>query len=126
MITPLRSPPPSTKAMFDFGFSGPVAGLVVSLALLLVGLDLTASMEMDVQLPVVPVSLIRASSLGGGLVRYFLGTGVARPDADPMEMVNLHPYAISGLVGCIINSLALLPLGRKFVFSKMTQSAKAC
>lgn len=87
---------------------------MVSLALLLVGLDLTASMEMDVQLPVIPVDLVRASSLGGGLVRYFLGTGVAMPDQGPLAMVQLHPFAIAGLIGSITNSLALLPLGRKF------------
>jgi hypothetical protein len=101
--------------MFDFGIAGPAAGLMASLALLLVGLDLTVSMEMNaVQLPVVPVDLVRASSLGGGLVRYFLGSGVAMPDQGPMAMVQLHPFAIAGLMGCITNSLALLPLGRKF------------
>jgi hypothetical protein len=99
--------------MFDFALAGPLAGMVVSLALLLNGLDLTSSMTMGTQLPVVPVDLLRSSSLGGGLVEYFLGNTAILPDQGPAAVLPLHPYAIAGFVGLMTNALALLPLGRK-------------
>jgi hypothetical protein len=112
-ITPLRSPPPNSKSMFDFAIAGPLAGIFVSLALLLNGLDLTASATFGTQLPVVPVDLLRSSSLGGGLVEYFLGNTSLLPGQGPAAVLPLHPYAIAGFVGLMTNALALLPLGRK-------------
>jgi hypothetical protein len=113
-ITPLKSPPPNSKAIFDFAIAGPLAGLALSLVLLLSGLDMTTTMAMNSQLPVVPVDLVRSSSLGGGLVQYFLGTTAIMPDQGPTAVVQLHPLAIAGVVGCITNALALLPLGRTY------------
>jgi hypothetical protein len=72
-------------------------------------------MDLNAQLPVLPVDLIRASSLGGGMVQFFLGNGVVMPDQGPAAMIALHPFAIAGFLGCIVNSLALLPLGSKFL-----------
>jgi hypothetical protein len=112
-ITPLKSPPPNNKALFDFAISGPLCGLAVSIALLIMGLDLTQSMSLDSALPVLPVDFVRGSSLGGGLVEFFLGPTAVLPDQGPDAVIQLHPYAIAGFIGCLINSLALLPLGRK-------------
>ena len=112
-ITPLKSPPPSKKALFDFAIAGPIAGLTVSIGLLFVGLELTRQMGLDTSLPVLPVDLVRSSSLGGGMVEFFLGKYTLLPDQGPGAFVELHPFAISGFIGCLTNSLALLPLGRK-------------
>ena len=70
-------------------------------------------MSLDSNLPVLPADLARASSLGGGTIQYFLGKYALMPDQVPGAFVELHPFAISGLIGCIINALAMLPLGRK-------------
>lgn len=101
--------------MFDFGIAGPLAGLAVSLALLLSGLEMTSSIGLGSQLPVVPVDLLRASSLGGGLVQFFLGNAAVMPDQGPAAVLQLHPLAIAGFIGCMTNALALLPLGRKYL-----------
>lgn len=99
--------------MFDFAIAGPLAGLFVSLALLWNGLDLTATSAFGTQYPVLPVDLLRSSSLGGGLVEYFLGNTALLPDQGPAALLPLHPYAIAGFIGLLTNALALLPLGRK-------------
>ena len=112
-ITPLRSPPPNSKSMFDFGLAGPIAGMGVSVLLLLNGLELTSSMALGTQLPVVPVDLLRASSLGGGLVEYFLGRTAIMAGQGPAAVLPLHPYGIAGFIGLLTNALALLPLGRE-------------
>jgi len=110
-ITPLKSPPPSKKALFDFAIAGPLAGLAVSIGLLFVGLDLTRQMGLDTNFPVLPVDLVRASSLGGGMAQYFLGKYTLLTDQGPGAFIELHPFAVSGLIGCLTNALALLPLG---------------
>ena len=74
---------------------------------------MTQSSSLDSALPVLPVAFVRSSSLGGGLVEYFLGKVALLPDQGPNAVVQLHPFAISGFIGCLINSLAMLPLGRK-------------
>ena len=118
-ITPIKSPPPSNKALFDFAIAGPLAGLTVSIGLLFVGLELTRQISLDANLPVLPVDLARASSLGGGMIQYFLGKSALMPGQGPEAFVELHPFAISGWIGCIINALALLPLGRKLLDETM-------
>jgi len=110
-ITPIKSPPPNNKALFDFAIAGPLAGLTISIGLLFVGLELTRQMGLDAALPVLPVDLARSSSLGGGMIQYFLGKYSLLPDQGPGAYVGLHPFAISGWIGCTINALALLPLG---------------
>lgn len=111
-ITPFKSPPPSNKSMFDFAIAGPIAGLVVSFALLVAGLDLTASMDISSStiLPAFPVSILRSSTLGGGMVEFCIGKGTLMKSAAE-AVLPLHPFAIAGYVGMISNSLALLPLG---------------
>jgi len=91
--------------------AGPLAGLAVSLGLLFVGLELTRQMGLDAALPVMPVDLARSSSLGGGMIEYFLGKYTLSPDQGPEAYIGLHPFALSGWIGCTINALALLPLG---------------
>lgn len=66
------------------------------------------------ELPVLPVSLLRASSLGGGMVQFFLGNIAVMPNQGVDAVVQLHPFAIAGVIGCITNALTLLPLGRKY------------
>ena len=102
--------------MFDFAIAGPLAGLFVSLGLLLVGLEMTRQMGIDANLPVIPVDLARVSSLGGGMIQYFLGKYSLLPGQGLGANVELHPFAISGWIGCVINALALLPLGRKSLY----------
>eukprot|EP00547_Thalassionema_nitzschioides_P003562 CAMPEP_0194208018 /NCGR_PEP_ID=MMETSP0156-20130528/6598_1 /TAXON_ID=33649 /ORGANISM="Thalassionema nitzschioides, Strain L26-B" /LENGTH=762 /DNA_ID=CAMNT_0038934903 /DNA_START=151 /DNA_END=2436 /DNA_ORIENTATION=+ len=108
-ITPLASPPKNLSSLFDFALAGPLAGFAVSLALLVFGLQEMIPMDLaqQIQLPALPINLLRSSALGGSLVEYFLGKGVlGNGSALPM-----HPFAITGFLGLIINSLALLPLG---------------
>jgi hypothetical protein len=50
------------------------------------------------------------------MVEYFLGKGVLDSvglSTGLAAVIPLHPFAVSGYVGLILNALALLPLGRK-------------
>ena len=98
--------------MFDFAMAGPVAGLALSFAFLIAGLDLTATTDIAASnlLPAFPVSILRSSALAGGMIEYFIGNG-ALMKASADAVLPLHPFAIAGFVGMISNSLALVPLG---------------
>lgn len=100
------------KELFDFAIAGPAVGFALSFILLWYGLDLTASTDLTqtVLLPSLPVQLLKASALGGGLIDWFLGEG-ALTLPDPDSVLPLHPYAISGYLGLVGNALALLPIG---------------
>ena len=74
---------------------------------------MTQTASLDSALPVLPVEFVRASSLGGGLVEFFLGKVALLPDQGPNAVIQLHPYAVAGFIGCLVNALAMLPLGRK-------------
>jgi membrane-associated protease RseP (regulator of RpoE activity) len=66
---------------------------------------------MGTLLPVIPVDVLRASTLGGSLVEFFLGKNILM-EGQPVEaVIEMHPYAVAGFMGIIVNSLALLPLG---------------
>jgi len=121
-ITPLRSPPPSIKSLFDFSIAGPLVGLIASLAFLVSGLSMTAAMDMDsaAHLPALPVFLLQSSALGSGLTEFFLGKGVLVSGVTENVVLPLHPFAISGFTGMIANALALLPLGRKYQDIRLT------
>lgn len=115
-ITPLKSPPPSLRSLFDFAIAGPLVGSITSIGFLVVGLVLTTSMDQQTvaDLPALPMYLLRSSSLGGGLIELFLGKGVLMRDIPSDVVLPLHPFAVAGYVGLIYNALALLPLGRTY------------
>ena len=113
-ITPLKSPPPNLKSMFDFGVTGPLFGMIASLTFLVLGLSMTASLDFTQasSLPVLPSDLVLTSALGGSLIESFLGRG-ALIQGEAQGFFPLHPYAIAGFLGILTNALALLPLGSK-------------
>mmetsp|Transcript_16261 Transcript_16261/g.24590 ORF Transcript_16261/g.24590 Transcript_16261/m.24590 type:complete len:646 (-) Transcript_16261:224-2161(-) len=112
-ITPLASPPRNFMALFDFAIAGPLAGFAVSLALLVYGLNEMVPMDLvqQIELPVLPINLLRSSALGGNIIEYFLGKGVLGNGSSSVPALPMHPFAISGFLGLIANALALLPLG---------------
>lgn len=106
--------------MFDFAIAGPLAGMIVSIFLLYMGLSITASMDMaeQSQLPALPVLLLHASALGGGLIESFLGSGVLTTATPETSVLLLHPLAIGGYIGLISNALSLLPVGSKLTLQQ--------
>ncbi|KAL3782636.1 hypothetical protein ACHAW5_001780 [Stephanodiscus triporus] len=111
-ITPIKSSPKNIKSLFDFAIAGPLFGLTASLILLYMGVEMTAFMDTSnlAQLPSIPIEILRTSALGGGIIDYLLGDGVLK-SPDLSQTIKLHPFAISGFSGLMINALSLLPIG---------------
>lgn len=119
-ITSLQSTPKDKQALFDFAIAGPLAGMAASAAMLFIGMAVTISMDAATysNLPSLPLNLLRQSSLVGGIIDSINPGLLAVPDAalgsKALSEINipLHPFAIAGYFGMMINAANLLPVGR--------------
>jgi Zn-dependent protease len=130
----LKEPPRNRRVLLDIGLAGPIAGLVVAIPVLLIGLSLS-----DVgQLPAGPDSPVGFSLEGNSLlylaikyiskgellpapidygnlpplvywIRYVL-TGTPAPFGG--RDVMLHPVAWAGWAGLLVTSFNLIPVGQ--------------
>jgi membrane-associated protease RseP (regulator of RpoE activity) len=101
----IRQQIPTKRALIDIGASGPLAGFVVAIVAVAVGIPL--SVPMPVGAPDLTGGLRLGDSLiFAGLVKLF---GVPVPEGS--ELV-LHPAAFAGWVGLFVTCLNLLPVGQ--------------
>jgi len=112
LITPIKTPPKNLNSLFDFAITGPLVGMLLSIAFIYAGLEKQVFMDVaaQAQLPAVPMGLAKASTLGGGMIEWLLGDGILR-SSDPSALIRLHPYAVGGFIGVFVNALSLLPIG---------------
>ncbi|MGR3273548.1 site-2 protease family protein [Acaryochloris marina] len=92
---------PNRQSLFDIAFSGPAAGGLFSLTLLILGLILSPSS------PILPldISFLRGSIFVGTLARLFLG------DTLQVSSILVHPLVGVGWLGLVITALNLMPAG---------------
>lgn len=101
-ITRFESLVPSRKALFDICFTGPAAGGIVSILILVVGLILSHPGSAFQ----IPVQFFQGSLLVGLLAKSFLGANLAA------NVVDIHPFTIVGWLGLIVTALNLMPAGQ--------------
>ena len=124
----IRDRMPSRKALFDIGVAGPLAGLVATIVVTVIGLSLP------------PLETSRAAS-GAGPVLIFhnpplldlIATAIGEPTGyvdDPTRRVS--PVVFGGWVGMFITFLNLLPVGQldgghitRAVFGKRGETVSA-
>ena len=101
-ITRFESLIPNRSVLFDIACAGPLAGFAFSLVILLFGLNLSSSatgLE-------IPTNFFQGSILVGILAKLFLQSNLEA------EFVSIHPFAIVGWLGLVINAINLLPAGQ--------------
>ena len=101
-IIRLRGPIMNRRALFDVGVSGPLAGFIVAVVALVVGLNLST---------VVDRAATHGMQLGEPLLLQFIAwlvVGSLPPQAD----IVLHPIAFAAWFGLFVTSLNLLPIGQ--------------
>eukprot|EP00536_Pseudo-nitzschia_multiseries_P015300 jgi/Psemu1/320829/estExt_fgenesh1_pm.C_8540002 len=111
-VTTFKTLPKNKNEMFDIAAAGPLAGVVASSLVLLVGAKLTLVSD-PATLPALPLEILRQSTLGGAIIDNVIPGSLYVPDGAPTAgiFVPLHPFAVAGYVSLIINALALLPVG---------------
>ncbi|KAI0564160.1 hypothetical protein FGB62_30g117 [Gracilaria domingensis] len=106
-VTPLESYPRLRKDMFDFAVAGPIAGTIASLVALVAGLAITGSGQIADWFPQIPSSLFHASVLVGAVADIILPAALRE-----QATIAVHPLAVIGYTGLLVNALNLLPIGR--------------
>jgi len=102
----IKSPIRSRRALFDIGVAGPIAGFVVALPVLLLGLALSK--------PLAPVMGTESLDVGYPLIfqiAHRLVTSAGAP-AIGLRQLALHPIAVAAWVGMLATALNLLPGGQ--------------
>lgn len=101
-LTRFESLLPNRSVLFDIAVAGPLAGGIVSLAMLDLGLILSHPGS-AFQLP---SSFFQGSILVGALAKVVLGAALQEP------LVDVHPLTVIGWLGLVITALNLLPAGQ--------------
>jgi membrane-associated protease RseP (regulator of RpoE activity) len=106
----MRSPPANRKALFDVAVAGPLAGLVIAVPALLLGLrfsSITASSDGTLSHGFLQGATVGSSILFTLLTKLSLGDA-----AQYGALVQLIPLAFAGWLGLFITALNLLPVGQ--------------
>jgi len=99
----MKSPITTRKALIDIGASGPIAGFIISLAAVIIGLSLS---EVAVSKGASGSLLLGDSILFSLLSRIIFGEIPASHD------IFLHPVAFAGWIGFFVTALNLIPVGQ--------------
>ncbi len=109
----LKEPVPNRKVLFDIGISGPLAGSIVALGMLLLGLFFSVP-QAPPAVPEgqpTPISFHqidpRLSVLLGILSRLVLWDQL-----QPGQVIDLHPLAFAGWLGLVVIAFNLMPVGQ--------------
>lgn len=98
----MRSPVRQRAALLEIGAAGPIAGFLIALPALFIGLYLSK---------VVPVMPEAGIHLGDSLIMK-LATWLIFPDLNPDQDILLHPVGFAAWIGMLVTMLNLLPIGQ--------------
>ncbi|BCA55130.1 Peptidase M50 [Nitrospira sp. KM1] len=101
-IIRMRGPIMHRRALFDIGVAGPLAGFVVAMVALLIGLNLST---------VVDRTSTYGLQLGEPLLLQIMSWMVIGP-LPPQADVVLHPIGFAAWFGLFVTSLNLIPIGQ--------------
>lgn len=98
-VISVKSPIPTKNALFDLGVSGPLAGILVTIPVLFIGLHFSNIA------PITSGSMVFYPPLIMSIISYF-----AAPSVPTGYMLQMHPVAFAGWVGVVITMLNLMPV----------------
>ncbi len=102
-VMQMRSQVKNRKALFDIGIAGPLAGLIIAIPLLFIGLQYST---------VIKDGSPAGVSLSSSVLLAFISRLSLGDAASVSHTVVLHPLAFAGWLGLMITALNLLPIGQ--------------
>lgn len=101
-----KSLPPNRDALFDIGSTGPITGFIVSVIVILIGIQLS------VRVPELPPNAVLWPYPNPILFEWlFTFTIMFFPPSGTGNWILVHPVVFAGWVGMIITVLNLIPVG---------------
>ncbi len=103
-VIKMRARIPNRRALFDIGVTGPLAGLALTVPILIIGLNNSEF---------VPLSKIPQGTLflGESILFSQLAKFILGPTPEGFDTM-LHPMAFAGWAGLFVTALNLLPIGQ--------------
>ncbi len=115
----IKSPMRDRNTLLDVGLSGPLAGTIVAIPVLFVGLKMSTVQIM----PKVTGAVLGSSLLLELMIRITLGK------LPEYYQVILHPVAFAGWIGLLVTALNLIPVGQldggHIVYAILGEKSKA-
>lgn len=105
----MRSPAENRRALFDVAVAGPLAGLVVAIPALLIGLR--SSVIVAVAEPATGM-MQGGTSVGSSMLLSLLAKISLGPTLLEGHVLQLSPLAFAGWLGLMVTALNLLPIGQ--------------
>jgi len=99
----IKSPIYRRDALLQIGAAGPIAGFIIAVPALIIGLMISTTVTMDSE----QVGII----LGDSILMKLL-TSVIHPGLPENMDILLHPIAFAGWIGLLVTMLNLLPIGQ--------------
>lgn len=115
-VIAMREPAPNRRIQFDIGIAGPLAGLIVAVPVMLIGLSLSDVGTQEMFLQEVPepirdntIFFQEGQSLAYMALKYLVfGQVLPSGDLD----VWIHPVAFAAWAGFLVTMLNLIPVGQ--------------
>ena len=99
----IKSPIYRKDALLQIGAAGPIAGFIVAVPALIIGLSLSQVVDLS--------SAEIGITLGDSILMKFL-IAVIFPSLGNAQDIMLHPIAFAGWIGLLVTMLNLLPIGQ--------------
>lgn len=99
----IKSPIYRKDALLQIGAAGPIAGFLVAVPALIIGLSLSQVVAIS--------SAEMGITLGDSILMKFL-SAIIFPDLQNTQDILLHPIAFAGWIGLLVTMLNLLPIGQ--------------
>ena len=99
----INSPIRKKSALLQIGAAGPIAGFIVAVPALIIGLTQSTVITLD--------ETFEGMRLGDSLLMMGL-TGIIFPGLGPNQDILLHSVAFAGWIGLLVTMLNLLPIGQ--------------
>lgn len=98
----MTSPIFNKRALLDIGASGPIAGFVVAIVAVAIGLHYSTAVE---------TTTMEGMKLGEPLIFSWISKIMIGPVPDHYDVL-LHPIAFAGWIGMFVTALNLIPIGQ--------------
>jgi len=101
----IKSPLPDRNVLLDIGIAGPLAGFLVAIPMIILGLGLSEVRPATAE----PAEI--GISLGAPIIFSLLSRWVLGVTTESHNII-LHPIAFAGWIGLFVTALNLLPIGQ--------------